>query len=50
MLYQTVIIVCSVFTRIRCVYEGEFIVEFATFHGIDNAVIVQEEDSGVSRL
>ena len=50
MLYQTVIIVCSVFTRISCVYEGEFLVEFATFHGIDNAVIVKEEDSGVFRF
>ena len=46
-MFYTVLIIFSIITCSVCVSVGEFFVEFVSFHGIGNVVIVKEEGSGV---
>ena len=46
MFYHLLINLLSLITSIRCVSEGQFFGQFASFHDIENVVIVKEEGSG----
>ena len=46
-MFYTVLIIFSIITCSVCVSVGEFFVEFVSFHGIGNVVIVKEEGSRV---
>ena len=45
-MFNNFIVIFCIITTTRCVSEEEFFSEFASFHGIANVVIVQEQRSG----